>query len=264
HSGTLDPNVSGVLPIALGKATRIVQTLLPAGKEYVCLMRLHKDVDENRIRSVMEKFIGKITQLPPVKSAVKRQLREREIYYLNIMEISGKDVLFRIGCQAGTYIRTVCTGVGKELGIGAHMQQLVRTKAGPFTDREWTTLQDLKDAYEFYKEGDEKEIRKCIKPYETAAEFLPKVWIFDSAVNAVCNGAEVYVGGVSKFTDVKENELAAIMTLKNELVGLGTIKMESDEIMSMKKGVTVKTDAVFMERNTYPKFKSTNNQVFKC
>jgi len=85
HSGTLDPGVTGVLPIALERARRIVQVLLKAGKEYICLMHLHKNIDEDLIKKTAEEFVGKIKQLPPIRSAVKRQLRTREIYYLKIL-----------------------------------------------------------------------------------------------------------------------------------------------------------------------------------
>ncbi|MEK6922103.1 MAG: RNA-guided pseudouridylation complex pseudouridine synthase subunit Cbf5, partial [Nanoarchaeota archaeon] len=104
HSGTLDPNVTGVLPIALSEATKVIQALLPAGKEYICIMHLHGDYSEEQIRKTCASFIGKIKQLPPLKSAVKREWRYRKIYYLDVLEIDGRDVLFRVGCQAGTYI----------------------------------------------------------------------------------------------------------------------------------------------------------------
>src|SRR3989338_6245801 len=108
HGGTIDPGVTGLLPVALGKATRIVQALLPAGKEYVCIMHLHTLVPEEKIREAAKKFTGQITQLPPVRSAVKRQLRQRNIYYFKLMEIDDKDVLFKLGCQGGTYVRKFC------------------------------------------------------------------------------------------------------------------------------------------------------------
>jgi predicted RNA-binding protein (TIGR00451 family) len=108
HSGTLDPGVTGSLPIAINKATRIVQALLIAGKEYVCVMHIHKEIEEKKIKKVLKDFTGKITQLPPVKSAVVRQERERSIYYIDLLEIEGQDVLFKVGCQAGTYIRKLC------------------------------------------------------------------------------------------------------------------------------------------------------------
>src|SRR3989344_4634623 len=116
HSGTLDPNVTGVLPIALNRGTRVLKTLLKAGKEYICLMHLHDDISEDKIRKAAIKLIGKIIQKPPVRSAVKRVERTREVYYLEILEIDGKDVLFKVGCEAGTYIRTLCIQIGRELG----------------------------------------------------------------------------------------------------------------------------------------------------
>src|SRR3989338_6108317 len=119
HSGTLDPAVTGVQPVALEKASRITFFLLTAPKEYVGIMHLHKDVEEAALREAIKKFTGKIQQLPPVKSAVKRVERTREIYEFEILEIKNRDVLFRVKCQAGTYIRKICSDMGKELG-GAH------------------------------------------------------------------------------------------------------------------------------------------------
>jgi len=247
--------VTGCLPIALDRATRVVQALLSAGKEYICLMHIHKEVSEAEIKKTFEFFRGKITQLPPLKSAVKRQLRERNVYYLDILDIQDQDVLFKVGCQAGTYIRKICSDFGKKLGTQSHMQQLIRTKAGPFTQDSWVSLQDLKDAYELYKEGKESQIRKVIQPYENAVAHLPKVYVFDSAVANICHGAEVYVSGVSKFNELASEEQVAIMTLKDELIGLGTSKMSTEEILTLNKGVAVKTAAVFMPIDLYPKIR---------
>src|SRR3989344_5869332 len=191
HSGTLDPNVTGVLPIALNRGTRILKNLLKAGKEYVCLMHLHKDVPEEKIIKVIEGFIGINIQKPPVRSAVKRVEREGNVYYIEILEIDGKSVLFRVGCEAGTYIRTLCVQIGRKLGTSANMYQLVRTKVAMFDDTSWVSLHDLKDAYENYKNGNEKDIRKIIYPIEKAVEHLPKIWIFDNAIDSVCHGADL-------------------------------------------------------------------------
>ncbi|MDP2908629.1 MAG: RNA-guided pseudouridylation complex pseudouridine synthase subunit Cbf5 [Nanoarchaeota archaeon] len=260
HSGTLDPNVTGVLPLALGKATRIVQVLLKSGKEYVCLMHLHKEVPQSKIYKTAEEFIGKIRQTPPLKSAVKREERTREIYYLNIYEIEGKDALFKIGCEAGTYIRKICHDWGKKLGIGAHMSQLVRTKAGPFTDKDWITLHDLKDAYEFYKEGNETPLKKIILPMERGVAHLPKVWILDTAADTLCHGADLSTPGISKLhSSIEKNDTVAVMTLKGELVCFGTAKMASEEMAGQEKGLAVTTEKVFMEPGTYPKFVKKQN-----
>jgi|SRR3989338_5856093 len=252
HSGTLDPHVTGVLPIALGKATRIVQTLLKAGKEYRGIMHLHTDVEEKEIKRVAEEFIGKIEQLPPIRSAVKRRLRTREVYYLEILEIEGRDVLFKVGSEAGFYVRKFVHDFGLKLNTHAHMSQLIRTKAGPFTDRTWKTLHDLKDAFTLWKENrEETEIRKVILPIEAAIQHLSKIWVLDSTVKTLCQGADLSIPGISRYNEFNENENIAVMTLKDELICLGDSIESSEFIKKNEKGKIVKTKKVFMERSLY-------------
>jgi H/ACA ribonucleoprotein complex subunit 4 len=255
HSGTLDPNVSGVLPVALGRSTKIVQALLPSGKEYVCIMHIHHDVPEEKIRKTIAQFVGNIMQLPPLKSAVKREVRERTIYYIDIIEIEGNDVLFRVGCQAGTYIRKLCTDLGKQLGVGAHMAELRRSKVGPFTEATLVSLQELQDAYVVWQEEKtEQLLRKCIQPIEQSILHLPKVWVSDYTVNSLCHGAALNVPGIAQLENtVETGKTVAILTLKNELIALGTAKMSSDDIMKKDKGVVALIDAVFIDPGVYPK-----------
>ena len=249
HSGTLDPAVTGVQPVALGKATRIAQFLLTAPKEYVCLMHLHQEVEETLLRETVKQFIGKIKQLPPVKSAVKRQERTREIYEFEILEIKKQDVLFRVKCQAGTYIRKLCHDLGKSLKTGAHMAELRRTQAGPFTEKDnLVTLNDLQDAYHFYKEEDnDKFLRYCIQPIENAIVHLPKCWIFDTTIESLTHGRDLAIPGISKLENFKKNQIVAILTLKNELVAVGESLMSGVEINTKEKGIAVNIKKVFME-----------------
>ena len=254
HSGTLDPHVHGVLPVALGRATRIVQMLLTSGKEYVGIMHLHKDVGQEKLKEAIKRnFTGKIKQIPPLKSSVKRVKREREIYYFDILEKQGQDVLFIVGCQAGTYIRKLIHDLGQKLKIGAHMLELRRTKAGPFNEETLFTLQDLTDAYYFYKkESNDKFLRKIIQPIENAIAHLPKIWVFDTTVDTLCHGADLNIPGISKLSDsIFENDAVAIMTLKNELIALGTAALNSEEIIKKEKGMAIKTEKVFMKAETY-------------
>ena len=254
HSGTLDPHVHGVLPVALGRATRIVQMLLTSGKEYVGIMHLHKDVGQEKLKEAIKRnFTGKIKQIPPLKSSVKRVKREREIYYFDILEKQGQDVLFIVGCQAGTYIRKLIHDLGQKLKIGAHMLELRRTKAGPFNEETLFTLQDLTDAYYFYKkESNDKFLRKIIQPIENAIAHLPKIWVFDTTVDTLCHGADLNIPGISKLShSIFENDAVAIMTLKNELIALGTAALNSDDILKKKKGMAIKTEKVFMKAETY-------------
>src|SRR2546428_9345905 len=132
--GRSDPMVTGVLPLALEDATKTIQAFLLTGKEYVCLMALHGDVQEKKVREVLDKFVGDILQRPPVRAAVRRDVRERRIYYIRDVETDAREVLFRVGCQAGTYIRKLVYDVGEVLGVGAHMREIRRTRAGSFTE----------------------------------------------------------------------------------------------------------------------------------
>ena len=253
HSGTLDPAVTGVLPVVTGNATKIGQALLTAGKEYVAVMHLHKEVDEKLLRAtIRQHFLGNIRQMPPLKSAVKRQLRTREVYYIDILEISGKDVLFKIGTQAGTYIRKLIHDIGKMLNTGAHMAELRRTKAGPFDESTLFTLQELQDAYFFYKEeNNDKFLRKIIQPVENGASHLPKAWVFDTTIESLCHGVDLKVPGIGKINDqINSSDIVAIMSLKNELIALGIAKMSSDEMLK-DKGIAVQTEKVFMKPGTY-------------
>ncbi len=261
HSGTLDPGVTGVLPVALGRGTKVIQAIITAGKEYVCIMHLHKDADEKKIREVFEKFTTKIKQLPPVKSAVKRQMRERTIYYTNILEIKDRDVLFVVGCQAGTYIRKLCHDIGGDLGTGAHMAELRRTKVASFNEETLATLHDLKDAFVLYKEeGNDKLLRKCILPVESGVNHLPKVWILDSTVNSLAHGTDLAIPGISKLEHIEPDQLVAVMTLKEELVALGRAKLATKHILEQEKGIAVAIEKVFMMPGIYPQIKKPDNK----
>ena len=189
HGGTLDPYVSGVLPITLGKAVRLTDVVLSSDKEYVCLMRLHADRPEKRVREVISRFVGKIYQLPPVRSAVKRQVRIRTIHEIEVLDIRGRDVLFRVRCDAGTYVRTLCVDIGDLLGCGANMVELRRTRSGKMTEDRAHSLQDMRDAYIFWQQNGRGEwLRSMLLPMEVLVEPLPKVIVKATAVDAVCHG----------------------------------------------------------------------------
>lgn len=255
HGGTLDPKVTGILPMGLNSATRSIQLLSSAAKEYVCLMNIHASLDEDRIREIFDEFTGKIFQMPPVKSAVKRELRARNIYYANIAEIEDRYVLFRIGCEAGTYVRTYCHDIGEALGCGAHMEELRRTQVGSFSeDNNLVTLQDLTDAYYYYThEENEEEIRKMIMPMEEAAAHMPKIYVKDSAVASLTHGADLAAGGVSILSNnIHSGDNVAIFTLKDELIGSGISRYSSEEIIEADNGIVVTTDHIFMEEDVYP------------
>ena len=254
HGGTLDPNATGVLPIAVGDAARALQVLLSAGKEYVGIMKLHKSIDKKRVLDVCNSFVGEITQLPPLRSAVKRVKRQRQIYYLDVIQIKDRDVLFRVGCESGTYVRTLCVDIGKKLKSGAHLAELRRTRVGPLDEKNSIILQDIKDAYTFWKEEkNEKEIRSMLLPMERLLDHLPKIVIRDSAVDALCHGANLAVPGVVEIdSDIKKGNLAAILTLKGEGVAIVNTVMSTEDIIQKDTGVCAKLERVLMNKGTYP------------
>lgn len=256
HSGTLDPAVTGILPVALEDATKITDALLPAGKEYICILHLHKKVNATAIEKTLREFETEIYQKPPVKSSVKRVLRKRKIYYLELLEIAENDVLFKVGCEKGTYIRKLCHDIGLVLGVGAHMKELRRTKTGPFKEDETlSSLMRIFDAYEIWKEsGDETEIRAVIQPMEYGLNHLPKIVIRDNAIGAICHGASLAVPGIIKLHDIIEKgDLILIESLKGEAVALATAMMNHREMLRLNHGLAAKTTRVLMERNVYPK-----------
>jgi len=254
HGGTLDPSVSGVLPVALGSGRKALKTLLLGTKEYIAVVRFHRDVPQKNARKVFSQFQGDIYQLPPVRSAVKRQLRIRRIHHLDILEMDRRDVLFRVECQSGTYIRTLCSDMGDVLGVGGNMQALRRTRSGPFEENESYTLHDVQDAYDLWKDtGEEGPIRKIILPVENLLTDLPKVTIQDSAVDAICHGADLAVVGIVELEErIKRDQLVALMTIKGEAVALGRARMSSEEMLNMKEGISMDTERVLMATGTYP------------
>ena len=254
HGGTLDPGATGVLPTGVNAGTKVLQALLLAGKEYVGIMHLHGDVPEEKIREVAKEFVGDLYQRPPVKSAVKRRLRIRTVYYLDIIEVDGRDVIFRAGTSAGTYIRKLCHDMGLALGVGAHMAELRRTRVGGYSEENAVTLQDVVDAYHFWKEnGMEGPIRKVLLPVETAVVHLPKIIIRDSAVAAITHGANLAVPGILEVqADIKTSDTVALMTKKGELVALAKALMDAEQMVEEERGYAADVERVIMAQGVYP------------
>jgi H/ACA ribonucleoprotein complex subunit 4 len=255
HGGTLDPKVSGVLPITLGKATRATDLVLRSDKEYVGVMRLHRDVDADKLRKVIGSFVGDIYQMPPVRAAVKRQLRVRRIHSIEVLDIAGRDVLLRVASDAGTYIRTLCVDIGDALGVGAHMEDLRRTRSGSMTENDSVTLQDVRDAHVFWKEeDDERPLRQILMPWEVLLEPLPRIMIKGTAVDAICHGADLAVVGVQAVDpSIEKKRLVALVTDKGEGVALAVAEMAAQGMVEAKEGLAARTNRVFMEPDTYPR-----------
>jgi tRNA pseudouridine55 synthase len=250
HAGTLDPKVTGCLPVLTGTATRLSQVFLEGAKEYVAVLELHDEAPSD-VEAIAAEFEGPLYQKPPRKSAVARQLRVREIYDLDVLEVEERQALLRIRCESGTYIRKLCHDLGLALGTGAHMGDLRRTGTDPFDDSTLVTMEDFADGLARWKEGEARSasesasgeersddrradgkddwLREVVKPAEEALTHLPAVTIAPSAAEEVAHGAQVYAPGVIEAAPADEGQLVACFTPDGAAVCLGTMAREPDD-----------------------------------
>ncbi|MDE0525794.1 MAG: RNA-guided pseudouridylation complex pseudouridine synthase subunit Cbf5 [Thaumarchaeota archaeon] len=256
HSGTLDPQVSGVLPLGLGEATKALGVLLLGPKEYHALGRIHSLAKSEEIDRVMGMLQGQIYQKPPQRSAVLRQTRTRTIYEFELLEQRERLLLTRILCEAGTYIRKLYYDMGEILGPGATMIELRRTRVSQFYEADGlVTMHELADAYaRWTEEGDGTMLHSMIRPVEDALSEIKSVVIGDAAVDAMCHGAQLAIPGILKVhPNLKKGEIAAIYTQKGEAVALAEAGMSADEISEAAKGHAFETKRIIMAPGTYPK-----------
>ncbi len=256
HSGTLDPSVTGLLPIGLGEGTKALGVLLFGPKEYYALARLHATASSDELRSIIQEFTAEIYQRPPQRSAVKREVRIRTIYEFDAMEENGRLVLMRILCQAGTYIRKIIYDIGEVLGYGATMAELRRTQVSNLNENDGLVrLHELADAYNVWKEsGKEDKLRKMVKPIEISLQTIKSVIIRDTAVDALCHGAQLAIPGMLKIPrHLEKNDFVGVYTLKGEVVGLAEAVMSTREIVEADKGFAFNIRRIIMKPNTYPK-----------
>ena len=240
HAGTLDPKVTGCLPVLLGGATRIAGALL-GEKSYVAVLELH-DEPPSDLDSVLAEFEGSIYQKPPRKSAVNRELRVRKIYDLTALERAGQRVLLSIRCESGTYVRKLCHDLGLALGTGANMCGLRRTGTVPFDDRDLVTLHDFVDALAVREADDDTGVSGVVDPAERALTHLPAVTIAPSAARQVAEGAPVYAPGVIDAEGGSNGETVACYTPDGSVVCLGTLVGDPGS----ESGTVVDLDAVLV------------------
>ncbi len=244
--------MSGVLVVTLENACKVMPALQRLEKEYVGIMKLHKDAADNDVDQALTTVRGRITQRPPVRSAVARRERERTVSSFTLLERDGRDLLFSVICEAGTYVRVLCHDIGKHLG-GAHMTELRRVRSGRFTEQHAVTAQDLEKAYTAWKKTGDERIREYVLPVEEAIDHVPKIIVKDSAVYSLAHGSPLYGNGIAKYEDtVRKNALVALLTLRGELIALGQAVVASSELLRTRK-IVAKTDRVIIDRTAYPK-----------
>ncbi len=256
HSGTLDPQVSGILPLGLGEATKALGVLLYGPKEYQAIGRFHSLPSPDKLQSILQLFRGEIFQKPPQRSSVLRRTRTRTIYELELLEQKERLVLLRVVCEAGTYIRKLLYDMGEILSPGASMIELRRTRVHQFNEKSnMVTMHELANAYAIWKEkNDDTRLLQMIQPIEHALSEVKSVVIRDSAVDALCHGAQLAIPGILQIApNLKKGDLVAIYTLKGEVVALAEALLDGSEIIDSTKGYAFETKRIIMEANTYPK-----------
>ena len=189
HFGTLDPMVTGVLPVALNRACKLTGFFMGHDKEYVGKMKIHSDVSEEDLRREMKKFLGKIMQKPPVRSRVKRVLRERDVKKFELLGFDKEKKIaeFHSDVQAGTYIRKLVSDLGEGIG-GAHMISLRRIRTGIFNEKDSVSLKQVEEAFDSFQNGDEKLLRKILIPAEIIKQIITSVQVKESSVEKLLNG----------------------------------------------------------------------------
>lgn len=252
HTGTLDPMATGVLPVLIGRAVKASDYLMMHDKEYVCEMKLGLTTDteditgevltesadipeEEEVLAACRSFVGKIAQIPPMYSAIKvggrklvdiaregreveRKPRDVEIYALDAKKITHDIYSLRVACSKGTYIRTLCSDIGKKLGCGAVMSSLVRTKTGQFTLDDCVTIEQL-DAMTF------EERLLLPKPVESLFAELPSLSIPDYYAKLLRGGAELYQKKLK--CSFAEGQLIRIYQ-RGQFIALGRAGMSGD------------------------------------
>lgn len=187
HFGTLDINVTGVLPVALNRACKLSNFFMKKDKEYIGKFKLHKEISKAELEKEMKKFIGDILQKPPVKSNVKRVLRKRKINNFKILNKDGKIVFFHADVEAGTYIRKLISDLGNKIG-GAQMIELKRIRAGIFNEKKIYTFNEIEKAFIEYKKGNENNLREILIPAEIISEIIPEIQVKEESVIFLLNG----------------------------------------------------------------------------
>ncbi|PJE81259.1 RNA-guided pseudouridylation complex pseudouridine synthase subunit Cbf5 [Candidatus Pacearchaeota archaeon CG10_big_fil_rev_8_21_14_0_10_32_42] len=232
HFGTLDPMVTGVLPIALNRACKLTGFFLGEDKTYVGIARFHEEVSIEKLNEIINtKFLGKIKQTPPVKSRVKRVEREREIYSFKILEKNNKDFLFVAKVQGGTYIRKLIDDLGKELGIGGHMLELRRTNAGIYfeDDKNYpiVNLYDFEKAVLEYEKGNEEILRKILIPAEIVFEVYEPVFVKETNLKRIYTGKPIYFEDLEKKPKLEKGKVVSVFC-ERKFVGMYKVVNEGE------------------------------------
>ncbi len=263
HTGTLDPDAEGVLPVCLGKATKVCDLLTEKDKEYKAVLLLGQETDtqdisgdvlntcdvrvtEEEVREAILSFIGSYEQVPPMYSALKingqklcdlarkgitveRKSRRVTIHHIEITNICLPEVEIVVSCSKGTYIRTLCDDIGKKLGCFGCMKSLLRTKVDRFVLEEAYKLSDLNEMVQ--KPQSEWDFLYSV---DSVFEKYVAVYTMEDAQKMVINGNRIPVGFIKNLSDEMKQEFVRLYDCNEKFVGIYTFLQESNEYKPIK------------------------------
>ncbi|MEM4216355.1 MAG: RNA-guided pseudouridylation complex pseudouridine synthase subunit Cbf5 [Candidatus Anstonellales archaeon] len=237
HAGTLDPDVTGVLPIAFGPSTKLLPFISGKRKVYVGIAYFKKEKTKKEIEKIFSTFMGEIEQVPPKESAVAKRKRKRRIYALKLLEIKERRALFLADVEAGTYIRVLCKDMGGE------MAELRRIKVGEITESDAVRIQDVIDAmWAWRNKNDDSLIKKIlIPPRDMMARVMKRMIIKEGAAKAILSGAQLMAPGIKEVPDRFEKDENVALFSDGKFVGVVKALFSSEEIKNMKRGQVAKT-----------------------
>ena len=253
HAGTLDPNVSGVLWVAVGPALKLVPLVLEFPKRYVGVVTFHAPIERRRLEHLLTEFQAPIFQTPPVRSAVKRERRVRTVHRLVLLEFEPTRALLDITADSGTYVRTLAVDLGEASGVGGHLEELRRVATGPFDEAESLTLTALADARAALETGDPAPMLAALQPAERVWSQFPTIELKDSAASAVAHGAGLAAGGIASISRAfPARAKVVLLSRSHELVAVGVARADSSTITHTAPGWVVEETRVFADPARYP------------
>jgi len=255
HGGTLDPFATGVLPLMAGKSMKLTKKILTHDKTYICVFRFASEPDSKMLEEVMSNMTGRVFNVPPEISAVKIQVRSRRIFKFEKLDFKNNQMVARVQCEAGTYIRTMARDMGLLLNMKVELKELRRETSGIFTLDDCVTLQQLADAYWLWKELSQPEaLLRIIHPIEKLLLDYPSVTVKDSAAAALSHGAPLLRPGiVSIDPSISEGRDIVVNTMKGETVGIVNMSVTSDSVKDMENGEIARPSMVLLEQDLYPR-----------